>query len=90
MTYKGISTKGGYPEIMGARKWVSSSAYVLAWSVIGRLMIHASSVLFPLTMLTIHSLSVYHGLAAASAANWFNKGSAMYYNFPVTMHVKDL
>ena len=52
-------------------------------------MVHASSVLFGLTMLTIHLLSVHHWLSPARATDWFNKGHAMCYHVYVIMHVKD-
>ena len=42
----------------GVGKWYYDSVYVLAWSVIGRLMVCASFFSFALTMLTIRSLSV--------------------------------
>ena len=44
---------------------------------------------FTLAMLTIHSLTAFHQLASASAADWFNKGCAMCYHVYVIMHVKD-
>ena len=62
---------------------------MLAWSVIGRLIVHTSCVLFTLTMLTIRLLSENHRLAPTIAADWFNKGHAMCYHVYVTMHVKD-
>ena len=57
--------------------------------VIGRSMVRAGCVLFALTMLTIHVLTVCHQLAPASAINCFNKGHAMYYHVHVIMHVED-
>ena len=52
---------------VGLGKWLSASAYVFAWSVIGRLMVRASSVPFSLTIVTIQSLSECHQLAPTTA-----------------------
>ena len=48
--------------------WFNASTNMLAWLVIGRLMVHASSVPFALTMLIIPLLTASHQLAPASAA----------------------
>ena len=64
-------------------------ADVLAWAVIGRFMVRASSFPFALAMLTIHLLTVCHRLAPDSAANWSKNGSALCYHMFVIMHVKD-
>ena len=54
-----------------------------------RQIVHASSVLFTVTMLTINLLFVCHRLAPASAADWFNKGIIMRYHVYVIMLVID-
>ena len=65
--------------MFSAWKWLNVSMYVLGWSGIGKLMVHASSLPFVLTMLTTRLLSECHRLAPASATDWFNKGHAMCY-----------
>ena len=70
-----------YDTLGRVGKWCSDSPYV---SVIGRLMGHASSVCFALT---VHLLSACRQLA--NAASWFIKGSAMCYHVCAIMHVKD-
>ena len=72
-----------------AETWLNAGMYVLAWSVIGRLMVCASSLPSALFVLTIHMLSVCHQLAPVSAADLFSKGSAKWYYVCVIMHVKD-
>ena len=68
---------------MGSAKWHIASVYV---SVMGRLMVCASSVPFALTF---HLLSSCHQLARASAAVWLDKGCIMCNHVYVIMHVKD-
>ena len=74
--------------VIAVGKWLKAGAYVLVWSVIGRLMVRVTFVPFALTMLTIHSLFECQQLAPASAADWSNKGRAMCYHIYVIMHVK--
>ena len=61
----------------------NASNYV---SVIRRLMLHTSFVLFTLT---IHPLSDCRQLVPASAIDWLIKGHAMCYHVYVIIHVKD-
>ena len=68
-------------------EWLDASAYMSAWSVIGRLMVHASSVPFTMSMFT-RCLRVTN-LPQPVTANWFNKGRAMYYHACVITDVKD-
>ena len=81
----------GKLHIPWARGWLNASVYmyVLAWPVIGRLMVSASSVPFAFTMSQIHFLFVYHQLAPSCAANWFIKNYAVCYDIYLIMHVKD-
>ena len=64
--------------LLGDRKWLNTSAHVLAWSVIP--LLH---------LMTIHLLTASHQNAPASATDWFNKGHAKYYHVYGIMHVKD-
>ena len=73
---------------MGVRKWLNVSAYVLVQSVVGRMIVCATCVLFTLTMLTIRLLSESHWLAPAGADDWFTKGRVMCYHVYMIMHVK--
>ena len=59
--------------ILGVVKWLNAGTYIFVRSVIGRLMVRASCLLFALTMLTIHLLTVSHLLASASAADCSTK-----------------
>ena len=65
------------------RRWLNNGVYR---SVIRRLMVHACSVPFTLT---IHNLSVGHKHAPASAADWVAKGCVMCYHVYVQTLVKD-
>ena len=68
----------------GAGEWCNASMYV---SVIRRLMVRASSVMFSLT---IHLLSAAcYKLASSSAADKFTQGCTMCYHVYVIMHIKD-
>ena len=64
-------------------RWHNARVYVL---VIRRLIVHTISVLL---VLTVHTISACHRLAAASAANWSIKGYTMCYHVYVIMHIKD-
>ena len=84
-----ISNSTAKVNILHCGEGLNPSIYMLARSVIRRKMVSASYVPFALTMLTIHSVSECHQLAPASAADWFAKGSTMYYHVFEIMHVKD-
>ena len=53
LTWMYESLSGDYTKTTGAGKWLNDSAYMLVWSVIGRLTVRAC-IPFALTMLTIH------------------------------------